>query len=211
MSGQLRGLYAITDSMLLAGGKLIPWVDAALAGGARIVQYRDKSGDSMRRLDEARELNQLCQHYGATLIINDDLPLATELGVGLHLGREDGCLRTAREQLGPHAIIGATCHADLNFAAEAEAAGANYIAFGRFFQSITKPATPQATPVLLEQARQRFKLPVVAIGGITLNNAPQLIGAGASMLAMINGLFAASSANEVEHRARSFTELFQSN
>jgi thiamine-phosphate pyrophosphorylase len=99
----------------------------------------------------------------------------------------------------------------LNFAAEAEAAGANYIAFGRFFQSVTKPGTPQATPVLLEQARQRFKLPVVAIGGITLNNAPHLIGAGASMLAVINGLFAASSANEVEHRARGFTELFQSN
>jgi thiamine-phosphate pyrophosphorylase len=211
MSRQLRGLYAITDSTLLAEGKLLPWVDAALAGGARMLQYRDKSGDPLRRLDEARELNQLCHYYGATLIINDDLALAAELGVGLHLGREDGSLRAAREQLGPHAIIGATCHADLNFAAEAEAAGASYIAFGRFFQSVTKPGIPQATPVLLEQARQRFKLPVVAIGGITLHNAPQLIGAGASMLAVINGLFAAPSAHEVEHRARGFTELFQSN
>ncbi|GGC99814.1 thiamine phosphate synthase [Halopseudomonas salina] len=210
MSEQLHGLYAITDSHLLTQGRLLPWVDAALAGGARILQYRDKSDDPARRLDEARQLKGLCEYYGATLIINDDLPLAAELGVGLHLGRDDGCLREARAQLGNNAIIGATCHADLMFAEQAQAAGASYIAFGRFFQSVTKPGTPQATPVLLEQARQRFSLPIVAIGGITLHNAPQLIGAGANMLAVVNGLFGAPSAVEVERRARGFTELFQS-
>lgn len=210
MSEQLRGLYAITDSHLLTQGRLLPWVDAALAGGARILQYRDKSDDPARRLDEARQLKGLCEYYGATLIINDDLPLAAELGVGLHLGRDDGCLREARAQLGNAAIIGATCHADLMFAEQAQAAGASYIAFGRFFQSVTKPGTPQATPVLLEQARQRFSLPIVAIGGITLHNAPQLIGAGANMLAVVNGLFGTPSAVEVERRARGFTELFQS-
>ncbi|WP_373185026.1 thiamine phosphate synthase [Halopseudomonas sp.] len=210
MSEQLSGLYAVTDSQLLPPDKLLPWVDAALAGGARVLQYRDKSADAARRLEEARQLRGLCHYYGATLIINDDLKLAAELGVGLHLGRDDGCLREARAQLGEHAIIGATCHADLDFAAEAEAAGASYIAFGRFFQSITKPGAPQATPVLLEQARRRFDLPIVAIGGVTLHNAPQLIGAGARMLAVINGLFGAPSASEVERRARGFTELFQS-
>lgn len=210
MSGQLRGLYAITDSQLLAEGRLLPWAEAALAGGARLLQYRDKSADPARRLDEASQLKKLCHDYGATLIINDDLPLAAELGVGLHVGRDDGCLREARAQLGETAIIGATCHADLEFAAQAEAAGASYIAFGRFFQSVTKPGAPQATPVLLEQARRRFTLPIVAIGGVTLHNAPQLIGAGASMLAVVNGLFAAPTASEVERRARGFTELFQS-
>lgn len=209
MSGQLRGLYAITDNHLLAEGKLLPWVDAALAGGARVLQYRDKSADPVRRFEEALQLRSLCDYYGATLIINDDLPLAAELRVGLHLGRDDGCLREARKQLGANAIIGATCHAELEFAAQAEAAGASYVAFGRFFQSVTKPGAPQATPVLLEQARQRFSLPIVAIGGVTLHNAPQLIGAGASMLAVVNGLFAAPSASEVERRARGFTELFQ--
>lgn len=211
MSGQLRGLYAITDDHLLAEGKLLPWVDAALAGGARIVQYRDKCADPARRLDEATRLKSLCHYYGATLIINDDLPLAAELGVGVHLGRDDGCLREARQHLGAGAIIGATCHAELAFAEQAEAAGASYIAFGRFFQSVTKPGAPQATPVLLEQARRRFSLPIVAIGGVTLHNAPQLIGAGANMLAVVNGLFAAPSASEVERRARGFTELFQTN
>lgn len=210
MSGQLQGLYAITDSQLLAEGRLLPWVEAALAGGARLLQYRDKSADPARRLDEASQLKTLCHYYGATLIINDDLPLAAELGVGLHLGRDDGCLREARAQLGETTIIGATCHADLEFAAQAEAAGASYIAFGRFFQSVTKPGAPQATPVLLEQARRRFTLPIVAIGGVTLHNAPQLIGAGASILAVVNGLFAAPTASEVARRARGFTELFQS-
>ncbi|MBL4832944.1 MAG: thiamine phosphate synthase [Pseudomonas sp.] len=209
MSDQLHGLYAITDSHLLAGGKLLPWADAALAGGTRLLQYRDKSADPVRRLDEARQLKGLCDYYGATLIINDDLALASELEVGLHLGRGDGCLQEARKQLGANAVIGATCHADLDFAAEAQAAGASYIAFGRFFQSVTKPGAPQATPALLEQARQRFSLPIVAIGGVTLHNAPQLIGAGANMLAVVNGLFAAPSASEVERRARGFTELFQ--
>src|SRR5690554_1061379 len=115
MSQALRGLYAITDSQLLADGKLLPYVDAALAGGARMLQYRDKSGDAGKRHEEATELQRLCQYYGAELIINDDLALAAELGAGLHLGRDDGSLREARQQLGHDAIIGATCHASLAF------------------------------------------------------------------------------------------------
>ncbi|MEH6498407.1 MAG: thiamine phosphate synthase [Pseudoalteromonas distincta] len=209
MSSLPRGLYAITDSELLAGDRLLPWVDAALAGGARLLQYRDKSADTGRRRDQAQQLKSLCDYYGAHLIINDDLALASELAVGLHLGREDGSLREARQQLGEHAIIGATCHASLEFAEQAQDAGASYIAFGRFFQSVTKPGTPAATPLLLEQARKGFNLPLVAIGGVTLHNAPQLISSGASLLAVVHGLFGASSPAEVERRARGFTELFQ--
>ena len=208
MPAVLRGLYAVTDTTLLADGRLLPWVDAALAGGARLVQYRDKSGDSIRRREEAAVLKVLCGYYGAQLIINDDLALAEELEVGLHLGREDGSLQEARRTLGRDAIIGATCHASPVFAEEAAAAGASYLAFGRFFQSVTKPGAPGATPALLEQLRRRFSLPLVAIGGVTLHNAPQLIGAGADLLAVVNGLFGASSPTEVERRARGFTELF---
>lgn len=205
----LRGLYAITDSALLADGKLLPYVEAALAGGARLLQYRDKSKDAARRLDEAGQLKQLCQRYGAELLINDDLALASELQVGVHLGREDGSLREARQQLGPQAIIGATCQTDLDYAAEAIEAGASYIAFGRFFQSETKPGAPAATPDLLIQARKRFAVPIVAIGGITTDRAPQLLDAGADLLAVVHGLFGADSAAEVQRRAQAFHTLFK--
>lgn len=204
----LRGLYAITDSRLLPGERLPQWVDAALAGGARLLQYRDKSTDVALRREQAQRLKTLCDYYGAALIINDDLALAAELGVGLHLGREDGSLREARQQLGRESIIGATCHASLEFAEQSAADGASYLAFGRFFQSVTKPGAPAATPVLLEQARKRYSLPLVAIGGVTLHNAPQLISAGADMLAVVHGLFGTDSAAEVERRARGFSELF---
>lgn len=205
----LTGLYAITDSQLLADGRLLPYVEAALAGGARLLQYRDKSRDAARRLDEAGQLKALCEHHGAQLLINDDLALANQLQVGLHLGQEDGSLREAREQLGPEAIIGATCHASLDYAAQALEAGASYIAFGRFYPSETKPGAPTATLELLEQARQRFNAPIVAIGGITLDRAPPLVHAGADLLAVIHGLFGTDSAAEVQRRAQAFTRLFK--
>lgn len=208
MTAALRGLYAITDTPLLSGGKLMPYAEAALRGGARLLQYRDKSGDAVRRRDEAQALAELCTRHGATLIINDDLQLAAELGVSLHLGQGDGSLAAARSRLGSEAIIGGTCHADLALAERAVAEGASYIAFGRFFNSNTKPGAPAATIELLAEARQRFALPVVAIGGVTLQTAPQLIANGADLVAVIHALFSADSAAEVEDRARAFAALF---
>lgn len=205
---KLRGLYAITDSKLLADGRLLPYAEAALAGGARLLQYRDKSDDDRRRLREAQALRDLCERHGAQLIINDDAELAARLGAGLHLGQDDGSLSVARALLGPRAIIGATCRARLELAEEAVAQGASYVAFGRFFDSNTKPGAPAATPAMLEQARQRFSLPIVVIGGVTLDNAPDLIARGASLVAVVHALFAAESAREVERRARAFSELF---
>ena len=204
----LRGLYAITDSQLLAGGKLLAYVEAALKGGAQLLQYRDKSTDAIRRLEEAQALQALCVQYGAALIINDDLELAAQLGVGLHLGQTDGSLAAARQRLGPHAIIGATCHAQLELAATAAANGASYLAFGRFFNSQTKPGAPTATTELLQLARSRFDLPLAAIGGITLERAAALIANGAGLIAVINDLFAAEGACAVEQRARAFSQLF---
>lgn len=208
MSRPLRGLYAITDSQLLADGRLLPYVEAALKGGARLLQYRDKSGDAARRLREAEALAELCARHGADLIINDDAELAARLGVGLHLGQEDGSLAAARALLGPRAVIGGTCHASLELAATAVAEGASYIAFGRFFTSQTKPGAPSATPELLEQARARFTLPITAIGGVSLDNGADLIRRGADLLAVIHTLFSAPSAAEVEARARAFGALF---
>jgi thiamine-phosphate pyrophosphorylase len=204
---KLRGLYAITDTQLLSG-RLIPYVEAALKGGARLLQYRDKSSEEARRLREAETLRELCERYGAKLIINDDAELAARLGVGLHLGQGDGSLSVARALLGRQAIIGSTCHSQLELADAAAQEGANYVAFGRFFNSNTKPGAPSASLELLDEARARLSLPIVAIGGVTLENAPQLIAHGASMLAVVQGLFAADTAAEVERRAEAFSQLF---
>jgi len=206
---KLRGLYAVTDSQLLAG-RFLSYVEAALDGGVCLLQYRDKSGDQARRLREAEALMKLCERYGTRLIINDDAELAARLGVGVHLGQTDGPLTPARALLGRDAIIGATCHAQLELAEQAAREGASYVAFGRFFNSVTKPGAPAASLDLLEQTRARVKLPIAVIGGITLDNAAPLVARGADLLAVIHGLFGADSAQEVSRRARAFNALFTS-
>lgn len=206
---KLRGLYAITDSQLLAG-RFLSYVEAALAGGVCLLQYRDKSDDAARRLREAEGLAKLCERYGTQLVINDDAELAARLGVGVHLGQTDGPLTPARALLGRDAIIGSTCHAQLELAEQAAAEGASYVAFGRFFNSVTKPGAPAADLALLGQARARVQLPIAVIGGITLDNAAPLVAQGADLLAVIHGLFGADSAQEVTRRARAFNALFAS-
>ncbi|MFK3684088.1 thiamine phosphate synthase [Pseudomonas sp. NPDC088890] len=206
---KLRGLYAITDSQLLAG-RFLSHVEAALEGGVRLLQYRDKSSDQAQRLREAEALKALCERYGTELIINDDADLAARLGVGVHLGQTDGPLTPARALLGRNAIIGSTCHAQLDLAAQAAAEGASYVAFGRFFNSVTKPGAPAASLELLAQARAQVKLPIAVIGGITLDNAAPLVAHGADLLAVIHGLFGADDAREVTRRARAFNALFAS-
>lgn len=205
----LRGLYAITDSQLLAG-RFLSHVEAALEGGVCLLQYRDKSDDAPRRLREAQSLQQLCERYGTQLVINDDAELARHLGVGVHLGQTDGPLTPARALLGSAAIIGSTCHASLDLAAQAAREGASYVAFGRFFTSSTKPGAPAADVRLLAQARAQVSLPIAAIGGVTLDNAAALVHHGADLLAVIHGLFGADSAQEVTRRARAFNALFAS-
>lgn len=202
----LRGLYAITDSQLLAG-KLLAYVEAALNGGLTLLQYRDKSSDDARRLREAEALRELCARYNTRLIINDDAELAARLGVGVHLGQTDGPLTPARALLGPKAIIGSTCHSQVDLAEQAAKEGASYVAFGRFFNSSTKPGAPTATLDVLDQARSQLKLPICVIGGITLENAAPLVAHGADLLAVVHGLFGADSAQEVTRRAKAFNQL----
>ncbi|NER61029.1 thiamine phosphate synthase [Pseudomonas sp. MAFF212428] len=206
---KLRGLYAITDSQLLAG-RFLSYVEAALEGGVTLLQYRDKSQDEARRLREAETLMKLCERYRTQLVINDDAELAARLGVGVHLGQTDGPLTPARTLLGRNAIIGATCHAQLELAEQAAREGASYVAFGRFFNSVTKPGAPACDLALLQQARARIKLPIAVIGGITLDNAAPLVAHGADLLAVIHGLFGADSTAEVTRRARAFNALFAS-
>ncbi|MFJ4196094.1 thiamine phosphate synthase [Pseudomonas sp. NPDC089534] len=206
---KLRGLYAITDSTLLEG-KLLPYVEAALEGGVTLLQYRDKSGDDTRRLREAEALRELCERYKTRLIINDDAELAARLNVGVHLGQTDGPLSPTRALLGSGAVIGSTCHAQLELAEQAVKEGASYVAFGRFFNSSTKPGAPSCSLGLLDEARRTLHLPICAIGGITLGNAAPLVAHGADLLAVVHGLFGADSTAEVTRRARAFNELFKS-
>lgn len=204
---KLRGLYAITDSQLLAG-RFLSYVEAALEGGVTLLQYRDKSDNQAQRLREAEALRELCERYKTRLIINDDAELAARLGVGVHLGQTDGPLTPARTLLGREAIIGSTCHAQLELAEQAAREGASYVAFGRFFNSVTKPGAPAASLELIQQAKARIKLPVAVIGGITLDNATPLVEHGADLLAVVHGLFGADSPQEVTRRARAFNALF---
>lgn len=206
---KLRGLYAITDSQLLAG-KFLKYVEAALEGGVTLLQYRDKSDDQARRLREAETLLALCERYKTRLIINDDAELAARIGAGVHLGQTDGPLTPARALLGRQAIIGSTCHDQLSLAEQAAKEGASYVAFGRFFNSTTKPGAPTASLELLDQARASLHLPICVIGGITLDNAAPLVSHGADLLAVVHGLFGADSADEVTRRARAFNALFNS-
>lgn len=168
---KLRGLYAVTDSQLLAG-KFLPYVKAALDGGVTLLQYRDKSSDEARRLREAEALRNLCELYKTQLIINDDAELAARLNVGVHR-QTDGPLMPVRALLGRQAIIGSTCHAQLELAEQAAKEGASYVAFGRFFNSNTKPGAPACSLDLLDQARSKLHLPICAIGGITPTTLPR--------------------------------------
>ncbi|MEX2474300.1 thiamine phosphate synthase [Marinobacter sp.] len=201
------GLYAITDSALLPDDTLLPAVEAALKGGVALVQYRDKHSADITRLNQARNLVALCRMAGVPLLINDDPQLAKRVHAdGVHLGQSDESLASARRLLGDQAIIGATCHGDLVLAETARTDGADYLAFGRFYGSSTKPGAPAADPAVLTQARQ-WRLPLTAIGGITTENGAALIQAGADMLAVVGGLFGGSPA-QTEQRARDFTRLF---
>jgi thiamine-phosphate pyrophosphorylase len=200
---RLRGLYAITPEH--PQGPIADLVAEAIAGGASLVQYREKTGDAGRRLREARELLAVCRAAEVPLIVNDDLALAERIGAdGVHLGREDTDPTTARARLGPSALIGVSCYDQLERAEAARAAGADYVAFGRFFPSRTKPTAVQADPALLRRAAT-LALPCVAIGGITPDNAASLIAAGADMLAVVDGVFAQP---DVCAAARAFTRLF---
>ena len=202
------GLYGITDDKLL-DGILLDAVTAALHGGCRLVQYRSKRDDAKRKLLEARALAKLCRSHDAALLINDDVELAIAVEAhGVHLGQTDLDLAAARTSLGAEAIIGITCHDDLRLAEQASAGGADYLAFGRFFSSNTKPGAAAAPLGVLGEAKLHFGRPLVAIGGITLHNAESVCNAGADFLAVVGGLFDTDGdLAEIERRARAFTDL----
>ena len=201
-----RGLYAIIDAGLIPDQYLIHAVEQAILGGTRLIQYRDKSSDSARRLAQAQALNTLCRQYAIPLIINDDVELAFQVGAaGVHVGQDDPAFTVARARLGDQALIGVSCYNRLDLALEAERAGADHVAFGAMFPSPTKPDEVRAPLELIREARAVLTIPIVAIGGITPDNAPLLLDAGVDALAVISGVFAQS---DIQAAARRYAALF---
>lgn len=186
----LRGVYAITDEHLLPEARFFSALQQTVAAGVRLIQYRNKQGDPETRRQQASELLTLCQQHAIPLIINDDVDLCAAIGAnGVHLGQGDCSLAVARERLGPQAIIGITCHQSLELANKAQSDGADYVAFGRFFPSTTKPGATPADPEILQAAKKTLDIPVVAIGGINAENGGKLIDSGADLLAVVGGIF----------------------
>lgn len=201
-----QGLYAITDSALHAGDALGQAVTRAIDGGAKAIQYRDKSGDAERRDAEAVLLRHICRHHGVPLIINDDVELARRVDAdGVHLGRDDTSASQARSRLGDGFIIGVSCYNTIALAEAAEHDGADYVAFGSMFSSSTKPGATRAEIDTVVSARQRIRLPIVAIGGITPENGASLLDAGVDLLAVVRGVF---GHRDPAAPARQFARLF---
>jgi thiamine-phosphate pyrophosphorylase len=206
MKPAISGLYAITPECADTAA-LLRMVEQALTGGAQVVQYRNKQGDVGLRHEQASELLTLCRRYHVPLIINDDLRLADLTGAdGVHLGKDDGNVREARLILGAGKIIGVSCYNDLQRGLDAEAHGADYAAFGSFFASATKPGAVAAPLTLLHEAKRVLNIPVVAIGGITADNAGTLISAGADAVAMISALF---DSTDIRAAASHFATQFE--
>jgi thiamine-phosphate pyrophosphorylase len=206
MTDRLRGLYAITPENR-DGVRLLADVEAALAGGCRLVQYRDKTSAAPERVARAQALRRLTLEHGARLVINDDIALAFLVKAdGAHLGQDDGNLVAARALLGPERILGASCYADFAAAQGAATAGADYVAFGAVYPSPTKPNAVPAGVDLFFRAKTALTVPSCAIGGITLDNAPTLIAAGANLLAVITDLF---DAPDIAARAAAYQRLFE--
>ncbi len=199
------GLYAITPTDSRTPKQMVPAVAAAISGGAKVVQFRSKNlTDST---STAKSLLLLCRATKIPLIINDNIELAKSIGAdGVHLGQHDENIADARAYLGVNAIIGISCYNSVAKAKEAENAGADYVAFGRFFPSQTKPNAPIAELSTLSAAKSKINIPIVAIGGILPSNGKLLLQAGANILAVIGGLF---DPHDPEQSARNYQKLFE--
>jgi thiamine-phosphate pyrophosphorylase len=201
---KINGLYAITPDETDTAALLYK-VRLALLGGAHVLQYRNKIADASLRAEQAGALRRLTREFGVPLIVNDDAALARHVEAdGVHLGGEDGSVAEARTLLGGNGIVGVSCYNRLPLAQEAVQQGADYVAFGAFFPSGVKPEAVAASLELLEQARQELNVPIVAIGGITVQNGAQLIEVGADALAVISAVFAAA---DIQDAAKQFAEL----
>ncbi len=203
----VSGIYAITNPALMPTEQLLlASIDEALSSGVKIIQYRDKHATADQKLDRAKAITQLCQQYQAKCIINDSLELTLASNAhGVHLGQSDGSISLARKELSASKIIGVTCHNDIQLAISAQTQGADYVAFGRFYASHTKPNAKPAKIEVLFEAKQHLSIPVVAIGGINQHNIKPIIHAGANAVAVIHAIF---GQNDIRSAAQQLVSEF---
>lgn len=202
----MRGLYLITDETLTPYDRIESYLRPALEGGAKFIQFRDKNHDDETLLQTALTIKALCGEFGATFIINDRVDLAREVDAdGVHIGRDDEEFDLARRIMGKKKLIGVSCYGDIFRAKEFEHRGADYVAFGSFFASKTKPEAPTIKADILKDAKRMLKIPVCAIGGITTENAPLLLKNGADMLAVISDVW---NTKEIRTRCTTYKEYF---
>jgi len=206
MLDHMRGLYLVTPNWNDTE-RLLAATEAALRGGAALVQYRHKDADCILRLEQGEALLALCRRHGKPLIVNDHVALCMHLDAdGVHVGGTDIAVEHARRLLGPGKIVGASCYGQLDLARAAQAAGASYAAFGGFYPSPVKKYDFVTEPALVTQARAALALPLVVIGGMTPQNAAPLVARGADMVAAITSVYADADA---EAAARRFAALFE--
>lgn len=202
---KISGLYSITPDETNTN-LLLAKVEAALQGGASILQYRNKLADHNLQTQQAKAIQALCKQYQVPFIINDSVELCAMLNAdGVHIGADDGNIAEVREKIGANKLLGASCYNRFELAQSAQQAGASYVAFGACFASSTKPHAPVASLDLFKQAKAQLHIPTVAIGGITLSNAPSVIQAGADSIAVINAIFGQV---DVKTTTQQFAQLF---
>lgn len=189
IKNSIHGLYVIADTSILNGSDLVNGVEQATSGGAAIVQLRDKSSSASDRKNLALTLKKICADKNVIFLINDDALLAKNINAdGVHIGKEDLSIQETRAVVGAQAIIGVSCYNQLSLAEDAQKQGADYIAFGSFFNSPTKPEAVPASLALVEKANTVINIPMVAIGGITPDNTAPLMRAGISAIAAASGV-----------------------
>jgi len=206
MKKKLRGLYAITNGSFGEKKKWLSDIENAIKGGVKIIQYRSKTNDEEFEIRRAGLLKRLCEKHNCILIINDNAVLAKKINAdGLHVGKNDISINKAKKILGENSIIGVSCYNDLGRARSAEKNNASYVAFGSFFQSMTKPDAVSADIKILKRAKSELGIPICAIGGINRENAKDVINAGVDMIALMSGIFLVS---DINHEARHISSLF---
>jgi len=202
----LRGLYGITDISLCPYDRVLEMAESAIAGGMRILQLRDKINSDDSIFDIALKLKKICNKNGVIFIVDDRIDLALELGAdGIHVGKDDMDIREFRDKF-PNKIVGVSCYGDIDRALEMESLGANYIAFGSFFTSATKPKAPVVEKNIISEAKKKLKIPICAIGGLNVQNSKELVDMGVDMIAVISDLW---GTNDIKNRALEYTSLFK--
>ncbi|MGR2824142.1 thiamine phosphate synthase [Acinetobacter sp. 1124_18A] len=202
----MRGLYLITNDDPIQ--LLLEKLDAALATRqVAILQYRRKKVEKADQPAEVEQIKLLCEKYQVPFVINDDLKLAAQFSLGVHLGQSDGEITDAKSQLPQNVIIGRTCLNSLELAQKAIADGATYIAFGAVYATSTKPEAGNVGIEVIKQAAAKYDVPICAIGGLTVENSKPVIEAGADLCAVISDILGRSTA-EIPARVQAWAQLF---